>query len=82
MEYPEIKALYEPVAAEILKRFIEEVTDEDCFVFGHGRWAIPDELLLRMSDRELAAWAQQNNVMFAQLKAHLAERFPEPEGKA
>jgi uncharacterized protein (DUF2235 family) len=44
----------------------------------YRRWRlVPDEELRRMSDRKLAAWCQKAGVMFAQVKAHLAERFPE-----
>jgi hypothetical protein len=54
---------------------IEKEIDRTHFVY--GKRCVPDEELHRMSDQELAAWAQKTGVMFAQLKAHLAEHFPE-----
>jgi hypothetical protein len=56
---------------------IEEELDQTCFVYGTERRLMSDEELRCMSDRELAPWCQKAGVMFAQVKAHLAERFPE-----
>jgi hypothetical protein len=73
---PEMMALTEEVDEELRTHAIEEAVDKSCFVYGRERRIVSDEVLRRMSDRELAAWAQANGVMFAQLGAHLAERFP------
>jgi hypothetical protein len=62
---------------ELHKQWRADLNEATCFMHGASRKAVPDETLRRMSGRELAAWAQRNNVMVAQLKAHLAERFPE-----
>jgi hypothetical protein len=67
---------------ELHKQMREDVVAESCFVYGAGRKVVPDEILRRMRDRELAAWAQSKNVTLAQVKAHLVERFPETKNKA
>lgn len=77
MLLPEVMSMAdEELNKEMAVYFIEAEIDATCFVFGHGadQQLIPDEELLRMSDAELAAWAQKNGVMFAQLKTHLAQR--------
>jgi hypothetical protein len=79
---PTIAASYEEISKELVGRAVEQAIDRTCFIFGAGQKLIPDEELLRMSDRELAAWAQKTGVMLAQLKAHIAERFPQTAGKA
>jgi hypothetical protein len=72
----------EALEKELFLQATEEVLDEDCFIYGPEKRIIEDKKLLRMTNRQLAAWAQKTGVMFAQLKAHLAERFPEAEGEA
>jgi hypothetical protein len=72
---PQIAALCDEVQKELNRRLIEKWIDEKYFVY--GKRCIPDEELRRMSDPELAAWCQRAGVIFAQVKAHLAERFPE-----
>jgi hypothetical protein len=76
---PKINVLLdEEIKEELLHRMIEEAIDEDCFVYGADKKLIEDTELLKMSDRELAAWAQKNDVMYEQLKAHIAERENKP----
>jgi hypothetical protein len=72
---PQIVALCDEVQKELNRRLVEEWLDGMHFVY--GKWCIPDEELRGMSDQQLAAWCQKTGVMFAQVKAHLAERFPE-----
>jgi hypothetical protein len=77
---PDVAALMEELKEEIILHTIEEVMHEDTFFYRGTRGKvmfIADETLLQMSDPELAAWTQGNGVMFAQVKAHLAERYPE-----
>jgi hypothetical protein len=45
--------------------------DDTCFVYDAGRKAVLDEILRRMSGRELAAWAQRENIMLAQVEFSL-----------
>jgi hypothetical protein len=79
---PAIAALGAAVEQEFRRHLTEQIMDSCCFIYANGAKLVEDEELLHMSDRELAAWAQQNGVMVAQLKAHLAERFPPTKGKA
>jgi hypothetical protein len=65
------------VVEELRRGLIEDVIDKACFVYGTPKQIISDGDLRRMSDRELAAWCRETGVMFAQVKAHLADRFPE-----
>jgi hypothetical protein len=82
---PWIVALYDEVADELKRRRAEEILDKYCFVYGTdgkgNKMVIDDGDLRRMTDEQLAAWAQKTGVMVAQLKAHLAERFPETKFK-
>ena len=81
---PEVAAALDQVGEELVRRRVEDLLDQDCFVYhvNGNKLIILDDELLKMSDRKLAAWARENGVMFAQLKAHLAERFPKTEGSA
>jgi hypothetical protein len=81
---PQVAALFDDALARESARYrAEEEIDGTHFVYGPEgkRRLIRDTKLREMSDQELAAWAQQTGVMFAQLKAHLAERFPETKLK-
>jgi hypothetical protein len=62
---------------ELHKRERAGLIDDTCFVYDAGRKPVLDEILRRMSGRELAAWAQRENIMLAQVESHLVERFPE-----
>jgi hypothetical protein len=62
---------------EILEWMINEEIDATCFVYGADKRIMPDDKLRQMTEPELAAWCGKTGVMFAQVKAHIAERFPE-----
>jgi hypothetical protein len=67
------------LSEEIFEQALEEELDNTCFVYGAEKRIVLDEELRRMSAVELAAWCREGGVMFAQVRAHLAERYPETE---
>jgi hypothetical protein len=80
----EIAALDEVINKELFMRLVEDAIDQDTFAFTTAagkQMVIADEVLARMSDAELAAWVQKTGVIFAQVKAHPAERFPQTRFK-
>jgi hypothetical protein len=56
---PEIETLGKQLTGELRRRMAEKLIDDRCFSFTRAgkRLVMPDDKLLRMTDRQLAAWA-------------------------